>query len=117
MREILEHAAIADEDRIVLGNDGLRRELWLVSKEVMVVQNGEGQMFSPVRIQSCMHPENVRVEPVGVLIGENEEIRIKWIAGECCFAGKDVELFFHEWTPEIPDGHCGDCTKCRRCWA
>lgn len=113
----LESIELTPGDTTVFSKDGRQKGVKLVSREIMVLEKESGRVFSPVRIQSCMHPEQVRIEPVEIFCMENEKILIRDISGEHWFEEKEIEIHFRTWTPQIPDGHCGDCTKCRRCWA
>lgn len=113
----LESIELTPGDTPVFSKDGRQKGVKLVSREIMVLEKESGRVFSPVRIQSCMHPEQVRIEPVEILYMENREVLIRDISGEYRFDGEDTRIHFRAWTPQIPDGHCGDCTKCRRCWA
>lgn len=118
MENKLEQVKLTEEDSAVYFENGCVQKLVLVSKEIMAVETetGKVRICSPVRIQSCMHPEQVRIEPVTVMV-EKEEILIRDLAGEYRFPKDKIELSFRAWTPKIPDGHCGDCCSCRRCWA
>lgn len=109
---------LTEGDRRQKREDGSIEKLWLVSHEVMALGgNGQAKQFAPVRLQSCMNPEQVRIEPVFLDFSMEDNIRIHSLGAEGCYPADGVQLVFKPWTARKPDSHCSDCTKCRRCWA
>lgn len=110
---------LTGDDKKIWTEDGKLFRIVLYSREIMVISGEEmyTRCFSPVRIQSCMNPGKVRIEPVTVTFSEEHRVIIQDLAGAESFSQEKIQLKFKSWEPDIPNGHCGDCTKCRRCWA
>lgn len=109
---------ITPEDRVEMDVRGDARYLALVSQEIMVTNaGGQAEQFTPVRVQSCMNPGNVRIEPVVVKISQEGIIHLKMLGKAMTFPENQVRLLFKPWKAQKLSSHCTDCTKCRRCWA
>lgn len=106
------------EDHVQYDTEGKVRYMSLVSQEVMVTDaGGQAEQFAPVRVQSCMNPRNVRIEPVEVILSEAGVVQLKMLGKRMDFPADQVRLLFKPWKEQKPGSRCTDCTKCRRCWA
>lgn len=97
---------------------GIRKEdgrlAIITASHVFRIRNGETEI-SPVVYQSCMHPEEIHIDPV--------QIRVEY--GEICFQVRNqrwkipqseagtVEIL--PWKAKIEKKNCIPCTNCGRC--
>ena len=69
----------------------------------------KNQSFSPVVYQSCMKPDELKIQRIGdKLIFQDHYHKGEWTASE-------GRIHISDWYPRLKKGGCFPCTNCGRC--
>ena len=111
---------LTQNDKIICNKKNNEKQIQLFSQSLMVINpiNGEClQQFYPVRVQSCMDLSKVRMEPVTITELPQNIVQISMLGTTQRYDAGEIDILCKPWSQEPRRKGCGDCSRCRKCWA
>lgn len=111
---------LKEEDKILEEEENNGKKIQLFSQEVMALDKATGEevnRFYPVIVRSCMDRSILRKEPVTVKELPENGVEISMLGTTERYDMQNIRILCREWSPEAPRKGCGDCSRCRKCWA
>lgn len=89
----------------------------LTDRQVHITDRATGAVvvMTPLRYQSCMDPENIKIYPVHVRTDAEGKIHFENPYQKETADPKEKKIQILPWEQEVPVGRCKPCTNCGRC--